>query len=132
GMNLQEAGDAPRWHHDGSSEPTGERMKDGGFLEVETGFRPDVLRALDLRGHDVRLAGYESFGGYQAIARRGAIWVGASESRKDGQAAGWGRAAGRRSSALWLRNTAEKTECAVGGCGALFPVPTVRPTSDSE
>ena len=89
GMNLQEAGDAPRWHHDGSSEPTGERMTDGGFVEVESGFRSDVVRALDLRGHDVRIAGYESFGGYQAIARRGGVYFGASEGRKDGQAAGW-------------------------------------------
>jgi gamma-glutamyltranspeptidase / glutathione hydrolase len=89
GMNLQEAGDAPRWRHDGSSEPTGERMKDGGYLELESGIRPEVARALDLRGHDVRVAGYESFGGYQAILRRGDVWVGASESRKDGCAAGW-------------------------------------------
>ena len=89
GMNLQEAGDAPRWHHDGSSEPTGERAKDGGFLEVESGFAPEVVRALDLRGHDVRIAGYESFGGYQAVMRRGGVWVGASEGRKDGCAAGW-------------------------------------------
>jgi gamma-glutamyltranspeptidase / glutathione hydrolase len=37
GMNLQEAGDAPRWHHEGSSEPTGEAMTDGGYVEVETG-----------------------------------------------------------------------------------------------
>jgi gamma-glutamyltranspeptidase/glutathione hydrolase len=89
GMNLQEAGDAPRWHHDGSSEPTGERRTGAGFLEVESGIRPEVLRALDLRGHDVRVAGYESFGGYQAVARRGGVLVGASESRKDGQASGW-------------------------------------------
>ena len=89
GMNLQEAGDAPRWHHDGSSEPTGERMTDGGFLEVESGFRSEVVRALDGRGHDVRIANYESFGGYQAIMRRDGVYYGASESRKDGQAAGW-------------------------------------------
>ena len=89
GMNLQEAGDAPRWHHGGSSEPTGERMTDGGFLELESGFRPDVLRALDLRGHDVRISGSESFGGYQAVMRRDGVYYGASESRKDGHAAGW-------------------------------------------
>ncbi len=89
GMNLQEAGDAPRWHHEGSSEPTGERMTGGGFLEVESGFRSEVVRALDARGHDVRLANYESFGGYQAIQRRDGVYYGASESRKDGQAAGW-------------------------------------------
>jgi gamma-glutamyltranspeptidase/glutathione hydrolase len=70
GMNLQEAGDAPRWHHGGSSEPTGQRKTDGGYLEVESGIRPEVLRALDLRGHDVRVSGAESFGGYQAHLRR--------------------------------------------------------------
>jgi gamma-glutamyltranspeptidase/glutathione hydrolase len=89
GMNLQEAGDAPRWHHDGSSEPTGERAAGAGYLEVESGFSPSVVRALDLRGHDVRLAGYESFGGYQAILRKDGVYYGASESRKDGHAAGW-------------------------------------------
>jgi gamma-glutamyltranspeptidase/glutathione hydrolase len=89
GMNLQEAGDAPRWHHGGSSEPTGERMADGGFLEVEGGFLPEIVRALDGRGHDVRVASYESFGGYQAIARRDGVYYGASEGRKDGCAAGW-------------------------------------------
>jgi gamma-glutamyltranspeptidase / glutathione hydrolase len=89
GMNLQEAGDAPRWRHGGSSEPTGERMSDGGLVEVESGFRSDVVRALDGRGHDVRLASYEAFGGYQAIARRDGVYYGASEGRKDGHAAGW-------------------------------------------
>jgi len=89
GMNLQEAGDAPRWHHGGSSEPTDERMTDGGFVEVESGFGADVVRALEARGHDVRVASYESFGGYQAIGRRDGVYIGASESRKDGQAAGW-------------------------------------------
>jgi gamma-glutamyltranspeptidase/glutathione hydrolase len=64
-------------------------MADGGFLEVESGFLPEVVRALDGRGHDVRVASYESFGGYQAISRRDGVYYGASEGRKDGQAAGW-------------------------------------------
>jgi len=89
GLGLQEAGDAPRWHHAGSSEPTGERMSDGGYLEVESGFDRATVRELELRGHDLRHAGYESFGGYQAIMRDGGVWRGASESRKDGQAAGY-------------------------------------------
>jgi gamma-glutamyltranspeptidase/glutathione hydrolase len=89
GMNLQEAGDAPRWHHDGSSEPTGERMSSGGYLEVESGIPREVVRELERRGHDLRHAGYESFGGYQAIMRRDGVYYGASESRKDGQAAGY-------------------------------------------
>jgi gamma-glutamyltranspeptidase/glutathione hydrolase len=89
GMNLQEAGDAPRWHHDGSSEPTGERMSSGGYLEVESGIPREVVRELERRGHYLRHAGYESFGGYQAIMRRDGVYYGASESRKDGQAAGY-------------------------------------------
>lgn len=89
GMNLQEAGDAPRWRHAGSSEPTGERMVGGGYVELESGYAADVARALDRMGHDVRVAGYESFGGYQAIQLREGVLRGASESRKDGQAAGW-------------------------------------------
>jgi len=33
-MNLQEAGDAPRIYHTGSSEPTGQVMTDGGILQL--------------------------------------------------------------------------------------------------
>ena len=90
GMNLQEAGDAARWRHAGSSQPTGEVMTDGGFLELESGIPFEVVRALKMRGHDVRV-GRGGFGGYQAIrydAGQG-VYYGASESRKDGQAAGY-------------------------------------------
>ncbi|HWP95062.1 MAG TPA: gamma-glutamyltransferase [Gammaproteobacteria bacterium] len=90
GMNLQEAGDAPRIYHTGSSEPTGERMADGGVLYLESGYSPDTVQELLRRGHDVRwnLGGY---GGYQAILRdvQQGVYYGASESRKDGQAAGY-------------------------------------------
>jgi gamma-glutamyltranspeptidase / glutathione hydrolase len=89
-MNLQEAGDAPRMHHIGSSEPTGEQMTDGGTLLLENGFRWEVIQKLISMGHKVQwdLGGY---GGYQAIMRddRNKVWYGASESRKDGQAAGY-------------------------------------------
>jgi gamma-glutamyltranspeptidase/glutathione hydrolase len=90
GMNLQEAGDAPRWHHEGSSEPTGEVMNNGGYVEVETGFPYESIRELMNRRHNVRfdLGGY---GGYQAIMRDPAtgVYYGASESRKDGCAIGY-------------------------------------------
>ena len=90
GMNLQEAGDAPRILHAGSSQPTGERMADGGQVFLETGFPWEVVRELEERGHRV---GYTvgRFGGYQAILRDGerGVWFGASESRKDGHAAGF-------------------------------------------
>jgi gamma-glutamyltranspeptidase/glutathione hydrolase len=90
GMNIQEAGDAPRIHHSGSSEPTGERMTDGGTVYLENGFSPEVVRSLVQMGHRFGVAG-GGFGGYQAIRFDpvNRVYVGASESRKDGQAAGY-------------------------------------------
>ena len=89
-MNLQEAGDAPRIHHTGSSEPTGEEMISGGILLLESGFRTEVIQALMRKGHTVQwdLGGY---GGYQAIMwdDKNKVYYGASESRKDGQASGY-------------------------------------------
>lgn len=90
GMNVQEAGDAARFHHAGSSEPTGEKMTDGGFVALESGIPEDVRRALSEFGHHLR-ADPDGFGGYQAIqydAERD-VYIAASESRKDGQAAGY-------------------------------------------
>ncbi len=92
GMNLQEAGDAPRIQHDGSTSPEGQAvpMTDGGTIELETGFDYATVRALMRKGHRVRFAD-GSFGGYQAIARDpgNGVYIGASEGRKDGQAAGY-------------------------------------------
>ena len=88
GMNLQEAGDAPRINHTGSSEPTGETMKDGGTVETESGFSYGTIRELMYRGHKVAYA-LGPFGGYQAIMLKDGVYYGASESRKDGQAAGY-------------------------------------------
>ncbi|MGY0633507.1 gamma-glutamyltransferase [Luteimonas sp. A478] len=91
GMNLQEAGDAPRIHHDGSAEPVGqnEPMADGGRIELESGFPYETVRALMRMGHSVRFAD-GPYGGYQAIqVNPYGGWIGASESRKDGQAAGY-------------------------------------------
>ncbi|RPH30521.1 MAG: gamma-glutamyltransferase [Bacteroidales bacterium] len=89
-MNLQEAGDAPRILHEGSSEPTDERMTDGGKVYLESGFDYQEIRRLLLKGHKI---GYslDGYGGYQAImfdAKNG-VYHGASESRKDGQAGGY-------------------------------------------
>jgi len=90
GMNLQEAGDAPRIQHDGSSEPTGEKMTDGGVLMLESGIDPEVVRELVKMGHRIQ-QDVGGFGGYQAIMRDPAtgVYFGASESRKDGMAAGY-------------------------------------------
>jgi gamma-glutamyltranspeptidase/glutathione hydrolase len=92
GLNVQEAGDASRWHHEGDNEPTGEKMENGGYVEVESGIPYESVRELRKKGHDMRfdVGGY---GGYQAIKvemhDRHRVYVGASESRKDGQAAGY-------------------------------------------
>ncbi len=87
-MNLQEAGDAPRIRHMGSSEPTGEVMEDGGYLTLESGFSINVRNQLTELGHTLKdeKGGY---GGYQAIMLIDDVYYGASESRKDGQASGY-------------------------------------------
>jgi len=90
GMNLQEAGDAARVRHGSSSQPTGEVMTDGGTLFMERGFSEDTRSALEALGH--KLGDTDgSFGGYQAILRDHdeGVYYGASEVRKDGQAAGY-------------------------------------------
>ncbi|MCC6593427.1 MAG: gamma-glutamyltransferase [Xanthomonadales bacterium] len=92
GMGLQEAGDAPRIHHDGSTDPAGQAlpMNDGGVVNLETGFPYETIRALMRKGHRIEYAD-GPYGGYQAIRRdpQSGVYTGASESRKDGQAAGY-------------------------------------------
>ncbi|MDE0959787.1 MAG: gamma-glutamyltransferase [Planctomycetota bacterium] len=90
GMNLQEAGDAPRLIHVGSSQPTGSVMDDGGEVALESGFDEKVVEQLRKMGHNIGTR-TGLFGGYQAVMRdfRHGVWVGASESRKDGHAAGY-------------------------------------------
>jgi gamma-glutamyltranspeptidase/glutathione hydrolase len=65
-------------------------MSDGGWVYLEDGFPMETRRALSLMGHRIRtdVGGY---GGYQAIMRdrENGVYIGASESRKDGQAAGY-------------------------------------------
>jgi gamma-glutamyltranspeptidase/glutathione hydrolase len=90
GMNLQEAGDAPRIIHSGSSQPTGEQMTDGGEVGLESGFSYETIRTLMGKGHKIGFE-YGPYGGYQAIMwdSKNKVYYGASESRKDGQAAGF-------------------------------------------
>ena len=87
-MNLQEAGDAPRIRHFGSSQPTGEIMLNGGFLSLESGINDQIRNQLLKLGHNLKdeKGGY---GGYQAIMKEGKVYYGASESRKDGHASGY-------------------------------------------
>lgn len=88
-MDVQAAGDAPRIHHTGSSEPTDESMTNGGVLNLETGYPYATIRSLMRMGHKIQFAN-GPYGGYQAIHRasNGVYW-GATETRKDGHAAGF-------------------------------------------
>lgn len=87
-LNLQAAGDVARIVHTGSSQPTDEIMTDGGLVNLESGFDLNIQNDLKKYGHNI---GNQKglFGGYQAIMLKDGIYYGASESRKDGQAAGY-------------------------------------------
>ena len=90
GMNLQEAGDAPRIRHQSDEQPTGGFMNNGGELALEQGFDFKEIRKLIKKGHKI-IYDLGSFGGYQAIKvdYENKIYYGASESRKDGSAIGY-------------------------------------------
>jgi gamma-glutamyltranspeptidase / glutathione hydrolase len=90
GMDVQEAGDAARFCHLGSSQPTGQVAKNGGQVALETEIGPEVRRALEAKGHHI-VNSPGGFGGYQAIRidlERG-ILMGGSDPRKDGCALGY-------------------------------------------
>ncbi len=90
GMNLQEAGDAPRWDHTGTASPTGDPTEGTGEIRLESGIPYETIRGLMDRGHRVGFS-RGIYGGYQAILwdKKNKVYHGASESRKDGQAAGY-------------------------------------------
>ncbi|HIF41082.1 MAG TPA: gamma-glutamyltransferase [Planctomycetes bacterium] len=89
-MNVQEAGDAPRVIHCGSSCPTGDAATGSGRVSIESGVAARVRESLVRRGHLMEEAPGQ-FGGYQAIEWDSATasYCGASEARKDGHAAGF-------------------------------------------
>jgi gamma-glutamyltranspeptidase/glutathione hydrolase len=89
-MNIQEAGDAPRFRHGGSSQPNDSIMTDGGTLFLESGILPGVVKELVKRGHRIQKRN-GGFGGYQGIwiDDINNVLLGASESRKDGCAIGY-------------------------------------------
>ena len=90
GMNLQEAGDAPRIRHVADEQPTGGEMLDGGEVSLESGFDYKEIRKLMEYGHKV-IFSLGPYGGYQAIMydENLGVYFGASESRKDGSAIGF-------------------------------------------
>jgi gamma-glutamyltranspeptidase/glutathione hydrolase len=91
GMNEQEAGDAPRFDHQGSSEPTGERKNGPGIIYLESGFSQETMRQLMDWGHKVGFQAPGNYGGYQCIRFDSdkKIYFGASDPRKDGMASGY-------------------------------------------
>jgi len=92
GLNVQEAGDAARWRHSGSTQPTDGLGETGGkgVVNVESGVPADVRAELEARGHVIQ-DGDGGFGGYQAILRdpETGVYFAASEMRKDGAAQGY-------------------------------------------
>jgi gamma-glutamyltranspeptidase/glutathione hydrolase len=91
GMNVQEAGEAPRIEHLGSATPTGRPgSRTGGIVAAEEGIPETVLETLRARGHQVRTVKTNG-GGYQAILidPRTNMLHGGSEARKDGCAVGY-------------------------------------------
>ena len=90
GMNLQEAGDAPRWDHTGGASPMGKITTNTGMIRTESGIPYSSIRGLMDRGHKMG-TGRGVYGGYQAILwdDKNKVYHGASESRKDGHAAGY-------------------------------------------
>ena len=85
GLDLQAAGDSPRWHHEGSSEPTGEPQEGVGLLRLETGVPAETKKKLDALGWNIGPPD-GGFGGYQAIERWPGRYAAATEMRKDGVA----------------------------------------------
>lgn len=95
-MGLQEAGDAARWRHDGSCQPTddleGETCETStGVVKLESGIPESTADELRARGHTVEYSRDGGYGGYQAIMRdfENGTWIAATEMRKDGSAGGY-------------------------------------------
>lgn len=91
GMNLQEAGDAPRIDHQGGSDPVGRSTPGPGNIYLESGFSEKTIRTLLQMGYKVSAGTPGNFGGYQAIMldEKQGVYHGASDPRKDGMAAGY-------------------------------------------
>jgi gamma-glutamyltranspeptidase/glutathione hydrolase len=85
GMNLQEAGDTARFNHQGGRQPTAVDEDYLGTLYVEPGVSAAARQRLSAMGHKLEVVDDGvMFGGYQAIQRRGTVYIGATEMRKDG------------------------------------------------
>ena len=79
GQNPQAASDAPRWH-----------VYPDFSLGLERGFSPETAKDLAARGHRVRFNDQEHiFGGAQLILKTKDGYIGGSDHRKEGLAAGF-------------------------------------------
>jgi gamma-glutamyltranspeptidase/glutathione hydrolase len=90
GLDPQEAGDAPRWQHEGSPEPTGEPADGNGVLYLESGVPAATKAGLIAKGWTLGEPN-GGFGGYQNVVKQineQGPWTygAASEMRKDGAA----------------------------------------------
>ncbi|WP_426035255.1 gamma-glutamyltransferase family protein [Brevundimonas sp. DC300-4] len=88
GLDPQEAGDSPRWQHEGSSEPTGQAAEGAGILHLENGVPQATRAGLEQRGWVLGPTD-GGFGGYQNVVRQDngeGRWTygAATEMRKDG------------------------------------------------
>jgi len=91
GMNVQEAGEAPRVEHVGSATPTGIPGKpNGGTVRAEVGLDDAIVTSLRKLGHKIERVRTNG-GGYQAILINpdAQVLQGGSEPRKDGAAVGY-------------------------------------------
>lgn len=90
GMNIQEAGDAPLVRHEPSVDRSLNSSAESGWVNLDPGFNYEVIRGLMKMGHRVKFES-GSYGGFQAIMHNPAngMYYGASESKKNGQAAGY-------------------------------------------
>jgi len=83
GLDITAAGDAPRWRHDGSSEPTGEAARGNGVVHLENGVPAATRQGLADLGWTFGPSD-GTLGGYQCIQRWPGRYAAATEMRKDG------------------------------------------------
>jgi gamma-glutamyltranspeptidase / glutathione hydrolase len=92
GLDVQAAGDSPRWHHEGSSQTMGEdqpNLPPRGILRLEAGIPADTRSALIALGWPMG-ASDGGFGRYECVENRKQgrdhVYAAASEMRADGVA----------------------------------------------
>lgn len=87
-MDPQTAVELPRWSHSPGTPPRHEGREE---LRMEEGFEPGVPRALEKKGHTVRLVERWSFGSAKAIVKdpQSGAWMAGADPRREAYAIGW-------------------------------------------